>query len=247
MTARRRDACGEHRAACAACARSSPRSAWSLAADAEWDDARAHRARLRPAPATSTSGACRASGRSSSRRRRRRSWELGTQLTVTRRPVEAMPLSGSRLFADGLSSWLIRRVSGDDEWAVFDRPAGSERDLVVLAETMGAIVVQRHPNGTVRVVGDVRRAALGGPDVAPRATDGGVDRLGVGVRRPRRSRRRSRSCSSSPSTTSARGASGRSLVYRPDGDPGPTFELRLPTPPALDVRGRRTSRRCATP
>ena len=81
-------------------------------------------------------------------------WELGTQLTITRRPVEAMPLSGSRLFADGLSSWLIRWTSGADEWAVFDRPAGSERDLVVLAETMGATIVQRHPNGTVRIVGE---------------------------------------------------------------------------------------------
>ena len=44
-----------------------------------------------------------------------------------RRPIGAMPVSGSRLFADGLSSWLIRRATGDDEWAVFDRPAGSER------------------------------------------------------------------------------------------------------------------------
>jgi hypothetical protein len=80
-------------------------------------------------------------------------WEVGTQLLVTRRPIEAMPLNGSRLFADGLASWLIRRADGDDEWAVFDRPAGSERDLVVLAETMGATIVQRHPNGVVRIVG----------------------------------------------------------------------------------------------
>ena len=29
-------------------------------------------------------------------------WESGTQLVVTRRPVEAMPLTGARLFADGL-------------------------------------------------------------------------------------------------------------------------------------------------
>ena len=36
---------------------------------------------------------------------------------------------------------------------MFDRPAGSERDLVVLAETMGATIVQRHPNGSVRIVG----------------------------------------------------------------------------------------------
>jgi len=163
------------------------------------------------------------------------SWELGTKLTVTRRAVEAMPLSGSRLFADGLSSWLIRRVSGDDEWAVFDRPAGSERDLVVLAESMGAVVVQRHPNGSVRIVGDfgVLRwegltwhrepptaawidsvsvcAVHGDRDVVEILLEFAVHDLG------------------------ARGI-GATLVYRPNGDPGPSFELRLPTPPALDVR-----------
>ncbi len=80
-------------------------------------------------------------------------WEAGAQLEIRRRPVEAMPLNGARLFADGLSSWLIRRDDGDDEWAVFDRPAGSERDMVVLAESMGATLVQRHPAGVVRMVG----------------------------------------------------------------------------------------------
>jgi hypothetical protein len=47
----------------------------------------------------------------------------------------------------------VRRSVGNDEWAVFDRPAGSERDLVVLADALGAVVVQRHPAGTVRIVG----------------------------------------------------------------------------------------------
>ena len=37
---------------------------------------------------------------------------------------EACRSTGTRLFADGLSSWLVRRLDGDDEWAVFDRPAG---------------------------------------------------------------------------------------------------------------------------
>ena len=36
---------------------------------------------------------------------------------------------------------------------VFDRPAGSERDLVVLAELFDATIVQRHPAVGVRVVG----------------------------------------------------------------------------------------------
>ena len=40
-------------------------------------------------------------------------WEMDTQLSVTRRAVEAMPLTGARLFADGLSSWIVRRADGE--------------------------------------------------------------------------------------------------------------------------------------
>jgi len=162
-------------------------------------------------------------------------WERGTQLVVTRRPIEAMPLTGSRLFADGLSSWLIRRLSGDDEWAVFDRPAGSERDLVVIAESMGATLVQRHPSGVVRVVGPhgVLRwdrltwrhepplgswidavtscNAFGDGDVLAILLEFAVHDLG------------------------ARGI-GAILVYRPDSETPSTIELRLPPPPPLDVR-----------
>jgi hypothetical protein len=36
---------------------------------------------------------------------------------------------------------------------LFDRPAGSERDLVVMAAVFDAALVQRHPAGSVRVVG----------------------------------------------------------------------------------------------
>src|SRR5262249_52500711 len=73
--------------------------------------------------------------------------------TITQRDVGEMPLPGARRFADGLSSWLIRGLDGHNELAVFDRPAGSERDLVVLAQTLGATLVQRHPSGQVRIVG----------------------------------------------------------------------------------------------
>jgi DNA integrity scanning protein DisA with diadenylate cyclase activity len=62
-------------------------------------------------------------------------------------------LGDARRFADGLSSWLLRRSAGDHEWLLFDRPAGSERDLVVLAGALGATLVQRHPSGRVRIVG----------------------------------------------------------------------------------------------
>ncbi len=58
-----------------------------------------------------------------------------------------------RRYADGLTSWTVRTADGVDQLVVFDRPAGSERDLVVLAAASGAMVVQRHPGGEVRLVG----------------------------------------------------------------------------------------------
>lgn len=81
-------------------------------------------------------------------------WAEVTGLTIIRTPVMSRTVADARLFADGLSSWLVRRPGGDDEWLMFDRPAGSERDLVVLCTALGAAIVQRHPSGTVRLVGD---------------------------------------------------------------------------------------------
>lgn len=81
-------------------------------------------------------------------------WAGSTALAIERRAVGERSTESARRYADGLSSWLIRRVDHRDEWAVFDRPAGSERDLVVLADALGAVLVQRHPEGTVRIVGD---------------------------------------------------------------------------------------------
>lgn len=79
----------------------------------------------------------------------------GTQLNITRTSLVRDSVSFLRRFVDGLSSWYLRRTNVDeDEWVLFDRPAGSERDLVVLADVMDATVVQRHPTGVVRVVGD---------------------------------------------------------------------------------------------
>lgn len=161
-------------------------------------------------------------------------WEVGTQLLVTRRPIEAMPLTGSRLFADGMASWLIRRISGDDEWAVFDRPAGSERDLVVLAATMGATIVQRHPNGSVRIVGRFGVLRWDGltwrlePPVgslvdAVAACVPAADRdvletlLGFAVH-----------------DLGARGI-GAILLYRAAEDTSSAIEVRLPPPPPLDL------------
>ena len=81
-------------------------------------------------------------------------WEQRTELSIDVRPIGATDAAAARRYSDGQSSWLIRNSDGGDAWAVFDRPAGSERDLVVVAEAFGAVVVQRHPAGAVRVVGE---------------------------------------------------------------------------------------------
>jgi hypothetical protein len=81
------------------------------------------------------------------------SWEAATSLSITRASTRDQPLEAARRYADGLSSWLLRFDEVTTEWLVFDRPAGSERDLRVVAAAMGATIVQRHPGGLVRVVG----------------------------------------------------------------------------------------------
>ncbi|HTX63970.1 MAG TPA: DNA integrity scanning protein DisA nucleotide-binding domain protein [Acidimicrobiales bacterium] len=83
-------------------------------------------------------------------------WTSGTGLDISHVPIGAMSieLHDARRYVDGLSSWLVRRIEpGQNDFLLFDRPAGSERDLVVLAESMRASVVQRHPSGPVRIVG----------------------------------------------------------------------------------------------
>ena len=162
-------------------------------------------------------------------------WAAGTGLDITQAPLDHHPLDVARRFADGLSSWLLRRTDDRDEWLVFDRPAGSERDLVVLAEALGATIVQRHPAGAVRIVGGfgVMRwegyrwhheppvsswidavtacSSYGDPEVLEALLEFAVHDLGaLGI--------------------------GSLLVYRPDGEPGPWVEERLPTPLALDIR-----------
>jgi hypothetical protein len=77
-------------------------------------------------------------------------WQRETGLSISRLPIGERPLTSSRRLADGLSSWLLRP---SNELLLFDRPTGSERDVVVLSRALGSTVVQRHPSGVVRVVG----------------------------------------------------------------------------------------------
>ena len=161
-------------------------------------------------------------------------WASGTQLAITRGELGHQPLPAARLFADGLSSWLLRRGEGPNEWVVFDRPAGSERDLVVMASVFEATIVQRHPAGTVRVVGPsgvhrwqgvswhheppvtswlnvITDTAKGDPAVLKAMLVFAVHDLGsLGI--------------------------GALLVYRPYPYPGPPVEERLPEPLSLQVR-----------
>lgn len=162
-------------------------------------------------------------------------WTPGTQLEFTQGAVGEHPLPSARLFADGLSSWIVRCTDGSAQWLVFDRPAGSERDLVVLAGVLDATIVQRHPSGWVRVVGSfgvlrwtgygwhheppVRSwldavtacSVHGDAEVLEALLEFAVHDLG------------------------SKGI-GSLLVYRPDHAPGPAVEDLLPTPPPLRIR-----------
>ena len=173
-------------------------------------------------------------------------WAEGADLPMTRRTGRAYPLAGARLFADGMSSWLVRRSDEVLELLVFDRPAGSERDLVVLSEVTGGTLVQRHPRGWIRVVGTFGvlrwdgiswhhephlndwfdafggEGGLGGEPVAGSRSPAGDDRILEELLEFAVHDLGSRNI-------------GALLVYQPDGDDVATFEARLPTPPPLRI------------
>jgi Probable sensor domain DACNK len=162
-------------------------------------------------------------------------WASGTQLDISRTPVVRQPLGASRRFADGLSSWLVRRTDGNDEWVLFDRPAGSERDLVVLSNVLDATIVQRHPSGSVRVVGSfgvLRWVELAWHYEPPVSTwiDSVTASPFVGERDVLEAM-----LEFSVHDLGSWGI-GSLLVYRPGPEPGPAVEERLPTPPPLQIR-----------
>lgn len=160
-------------------------------------------------------------------------WSQRTQLEITHKPIGELPLAAARLFTDGLSSWLLRRSDEADEWVVFDRPAGSERDLVVLAGTFDAVVVQRHPSGTVRVVGPFGVLRWQGftwhhePPISK-----WVDT--VTVSSPEESALVEALLEFAVHDLGSLGI-GALLIYRTDDGLGPDVEGRLPEPPALRV------------
>lgn len=80
-------------------------------------------------------------------------WADAIGVEVSSRRVDDLRDATVRRLADGIVSWAIRHGDGVDDLVVFNRSVGSERDLTVLAETTGAVLVQRHPNGSVRAIG----------------------------------------------------------------------------------------------
>jgi len=168
-------------------------------------------------------------------------WSSGSQLDITRGSTGDLPLEAARRFADGLSSWLVRRTDGGDEWMVFDRSAGSERDLVVLAEVLQATVVQRHPSGSVRVVGGsgvFRWDGFRWHHEPP--LESWIDV--VAAERTATDREVLTALLRFAIHDLGSLRVGALLIHRPDatstppGAPGPSVESRLPTPPPLQIR-----------
>lgn len=162
------------------------------------------------------------------------SWTAATELIAERRPTAEFGDAQIRTFADGISSWAIRSGGGVDELVVFDRSAGSERDLVILATASGGVVVQRHPSGVVRVVGPfgVVRHDIGGWHHEPRLetwldgipgcrTAHGLTTLGLLV-------------DFAVHDLGARGI-GALLILHETGDLTVGHEHRMPVPPALQI------------
>lgn len=161
-------------------------------------------------------------------------WSASTELSVSLRHTAGYGDEQIRRFADGSASWAVRLPTGLDEFVVFDRPAGAERDLVVLAEATGARIVQRADDGVVRVVGPfgVARSTVSGwhheppltawvPDVPVCAPEGRQTVLGhlldfavhdLGARHI-----------------------GSLLVLHTTGDLPGAHERRLPRPPELHI------------
>lgn len=162
-------------------------------------------------------------------------WSEPTELTLTRRAVGELAIGDARRFADGLSSWLVRADDTESELIVFDRAAGSERDLVVLADATGATLIQRHPTGAVRAVGAFGVLRWNGirwyhePPVA--AWVNTLNACGD----DRHHKILGRMLEFAVHDLGARGI-GAILVFRPREDPNATYELRLQQPPPLQIK-----------
>ena len=160
-------------------------------------------------------------------------WRSVTGLIIERGPLGIHPDVSTRRYSDGIASWLLRRTDGTNEWVTLDRPAGSERDVVVLATALGCTVVQRHPTRVVRVLGDYgvyRWAGLGWRH-EPLVTHW-IDGLSAVDHEERHVLHRL--LEFAVHDLGARGI-GAILVYRADESLTLSHELRLSPPPKLRI------------
>lgn len=161
-------------------------------------------------------------------------WRELTELRVERRPTADYRDAQIRRFADGISSFAVRFGGGVDELVVFDRPAGSERDLVVLAAATRGLIVQRHPLGVVRVIGDhgvVRHDVAGWQHEPPLGSllahvPGCLGATGLTAL--------GRVLDFAVHDLGSRGI-GALVVFHPSGTVDAVHERRLPEPPALRI------------
>ena len=161
-------------------------------------------------------------------------WREQTALTVTRRWKDELHEADARRYADGLSSWMVRQEDGGVEVVVFDRPTGSERDLVVLADATNGTLVQRHPMGSVRMVGEfgvVRWDGVGWhhePPLKPWM------RHVAGAGFHGDAKILAKLLAFAVYDLGATGV-GAVLAYRPTEDLSPTSEVMLPPPPPYEI------------
>lgn len=163
----------------------------------------------------------------------REDWGPATGLTVTQLQAGTVPTAELRRFVDGLSSWLCM-YPGNEEGTVllFDRPIGSERDLVVLAKAFQATVVQRHPSGAVRVVGPFGALRWDGLDWRlEKPVRSWLKVLGNDAGSPALEALMEFAVHDLAAT-----GIGAVLVARTGPLPGPGFQDRLDLPPPLEVR-----------
>ncbi len=132
-----------------------------------------------------------------------------------------------------MTSWVLRRPDHTTELVVFDRSASSERDLVVMAEASGAVLVQRHASAAVRLVGPfgVARHTVNGWHHQP-PVDRWLETLSacptVGQRQVLK-----RLLRFAVHDLGSRRI-GSLLLYQA-GQPAGQIEMPLPTPPPLDM------------
>jgi hypothetical protein len=172
-------------------------------------------------------------------------WTEGTGLRVHYRMARSLSNAATRRFADGISSWVLRSGGCDDtadegsddptELVVFDRPAASERDLVVISEVSGGIIFQRHPSGSVRLVGPfgVVRATPGGWQHQPPVSKW-LDAVDV-CSTPAQRKVLWRLLRFAVHDLGSRRIGAILVHHLKPADPA-RYENRLPAPPALDVR-----------